>query len=563
MARLIPNVDPSSIQNEPERKVAEALCQQFPRRVLIFHSYPWMRPERDLWRSGNEVLREGEADFVVVHPSYGILVVEVKGGKMSFSPESGQWYRTGATHKVKDPFEQASKNMRALEDLMRRRSFAGHDQLPLARARCVVFPHCDFAGTMPPGADRRMLFVASDLATLAKKIEDLFLLQPYVPKEALSESVLNGIVQALTSTFNLVPALWSEIEEQEQQILRFTEDQIRILDVLRAHPRAAIRGVAGSGKTMLAMAKARRFAGEGKRVLFVCFNEMLATWLESQLPPAYKELVTVRNYHKLCRERVRDAGLKWPNAGDGDEFFKTEAPALLEQAMDLQPDRGFDAVVVDEGQDFQRAWWDTIELINKRPTEGALYVFYDPDQQIFNESLDAMPDLGPPFELPINCRNTGRIAAHCGRIIGKEIRVNAGAPRGKAPSFILAKTAEEQRKAVEGQVAEWIFEPARLRLDQIAVVTRCSVEKSSIAGASSIAGKPIVGSIHQWKAGTGVLVTSLYRFKGLETDALILVDVEEPDPKAPPFGFKPEHFYVGSSRAKHLLTVVSRTELGH
>lgn len=563
MAQLLPNIDPSSIQNEPERKVAEALCAQLPRTARIFHSYPWMRPERDLHRHVNqEVLREGEADFIILHPRYGIMVVEVKGGAMFYSPESNQWDRKGATHRVKDPFEQASRNMRALEDLMKRRSFGGYAQLPFARARCVIFPHCEFEGTMPPGADRRMLFGASDLAAISGKIENLFQSQPYVPSEPLSEHVLNGITQALISTFKLVPALWSELEEQERQIFRFTEDQIRILDVLRAHPRAAIKGVAGAGKTVLAMAKARAFAEDGKRVLLVCFNEMLASWLESQLPASYKGPITVRNYHKLCREWVRNAGLKWPRAGDDAEFFSKEAPALLEQAIDLQPQQCFDAVVVDEGQDFQRSWWDTIELINKRPTEGELYVFYDPDQQIFNKALESMPDLGIPFELPVNCRNTGSIAAHCGRILGKTIRVNAGAPSGTKPKFILARTEGDQRQAVVRQVTEWTSVPAGLRADQIAVVTRGNVEKSSMATTSMIAAKPVVADIHDWKAGKGILLTSLYRFKGLEADALILVDVEEPDPAAPPYGFKPEHFYVGSSRAKHLLTIISRVELG-
>jgi hypothetical protein len=562
MARLIPNIDPRSIQNEPERRVAEALCEQFPKQVLVFHSYPWMRPERDFRRSGQqEVLREGEADFVVVHPKFGVLVIEVKGGKMFYDPVSGEWDRVGATHKVKDPFEQASNNMRALEALMKSRSFGGYNQLPFCRARCVIFPHCDFTGTMPPGADRKMLFGVSDLSSLAEKIESLFRHQPFVPQEPLSTSVLNGITQALTSTFKLVPALWSEIEEQERQILRFTEDQIRILDVLRSYRRAAIRGVAGSGKTMLAMSKARAFADEGKRVLFVCFNEMLAAWLDSQLPDSYKNQVIVRNYHKLCREWVLDAGLKWPNTEGDDEFFKTEAPALLEHAIDLQADRLFDAVVVDEGQDFQRAWWDTIELINKRPTEGELYVFYDPDQQIFNKSLDAMPDLGNPFELPVNCRNTESIVAHCGRILGKTIRVNAGTPCGRSPNLIVAATAADQKKTTASQVAEWTASPARLRSDQIAVVTRGKVELSSLADISSIDGKRIVKNIEEWKSGQGILLTSLYKFKGLEADALILVDIEPTDVNAPPYGFRPEHYYVGCSRAKHLLTIISRSKI--
>jgi transposase InsO family protein len=85
MAKLIPNYDPAAIENAPERKVAEVLCAQLPKDVRVFHSYPWMRKERDLdkaWQG--EVIREGEADFVIVDPRYGIMVLEVKGGQMLY-----------------------------------------------------------------------------------------------------------------------------------------------------------------------------------------------------------------------------------------------------------------------------------------------------------------------------------------------------------------------------------------------------------------------------------------------------------------------------------------------
>lgn len=558
MARLVPHTDPKLIELDPERRVAEALCAQLPRKVVVFHSYPWLRPERDLDRPGaRNVLREGEADFVVLHPRYGILVVEVKGGQMRYSPETQRWDRLGGQHAVKDPFDQAERNLHALEEQLLQRSFGEYPRLPFSRARCVVFPHCEYQGTMPPGAHQSILFGASDLAKLGEKIENLFKLQPFVPPQELSENVLDGLMRGLTSTFKLVPALWVEIEDQEKHIFRFTEDQLNILKVLNTHRRAAIQGVAGSGKTILAIAKARSFADEGKRVLFVCFNELLAEWLRSQLPSEYKGSVTIRNYHKLCREWVKDAGMRWPFFSDEKELFQKEAPRLLEQAIDLLQDRCFDAVVVDEGQDFQPAWWDTIELLNQRPTEGDLYVFFDPDQQIFNNALMAMPDLGAPFILPVNCRNTERIASRCGAILGREILVNPGTPAGRTPKFVVAPTREEQVKAVNAQVAEWTSNTGKLRPDQIAVVTRGKIEKSSVAKERSFAGISTVENLESWKNGEGLLVASLYRFKGLEADALILVDVVTPDPEAPASGFRTEHFYVGCSRAKHLLTIVS------
>lgn len=558
MARLVPHADPSDIDLDPERRVAESLCGQLPKNAIVFHSYPWLRPERDLKRPGNpKILREGEADFVVVHPRYGIMVVEVKGGHLSYDPAAQRWDRRGATHPVKDPFAQAASNLRAIEGCLKQRSFGSHPQLPFSRARCVVFPHCEYKGSLPPGAHESILFGASDLGNLAQKVENLFRLQPFVPKVELSSDVLDGIIRGLSSTFHLVPALWSEIQDQDRRLFRLTEDQLQILDMLQQHSRAMIHGVAGSGKTVLANAKARSFADEGKRVLLVCFNEMLAEWLRFQLPTEYRQSVTIRNYHKLCWEWVKAAGMAWPKAADEAAFFGTEAPQLLEQAIDLLPECCFDAVVVDEGQDFLPAWWDTVELISKRPTEGPLYIFLDPDQQIFHERPTSMPDLGKPFVLPVNCRNTARIANRCGVILGKRIAVKDGAPEGRNPKLVHALDAAQQVKEVERQLNEWMAPGAGLKCSQVAVVTRGSVQKSSLAGIDCLADRPLTQNLDEWRSGQGVLLSSLYKFKGLEADALILADVVRPDPEAAPAGFRPQHFYVACSRAKHLLTIVS------
>lgn len=559
MAILIPRKEPNSIALEPERKVAEALCSQLPEDAKIFHSYPWLRPDRDLDSfGGREVIREGEADFVVIHPRFGIVVLEVKGGDMFFNSEEGRWDRHGSRHSVKDPFKQASQSLHKIEEQLLEGPFSETGKLPFSRAYAVIFPNCDYEGSFPPGAHKRNLFGASDLSSIGARIERLFKVQPFVPKSRLSQVTLNGVTRGLTSTFKLVPSLWSEIEDQERKIFRFTEQQLKILEVLDSYTRASIEGVAGSGKTILAKAKARAFVEEGKRVLFLCFNEMLAEWHQNHLPPEYSESLIVSHYHKLCSTWVKDAGLTWPKYLNDENFFQTEAPKLLEKAIDLMPESCFDAIVVDEGQDFENSWWDSIELLNKMPMEGPLYIFYDPDQQIFHDSLAAMPDLGSPFKLPQNCRNTKMITDQCGDIIDKVITVNDGMPIGKKPTFVFAPDGESQVAGAVKQLESWIQKSGGLKYSQVAVVTRGNVNNSSLRGIQKLGRVPTTSSLVKWERGEAVLVTSLYKFKGLETDALILVDVKKPNPMDPPSGFRPSHFYVGCSRAKHLLTIISR-----
>ena len=549
MAKLIPNYDPSAITLAPERKVAEVLCAQLPKEVRVFHSYPWMRKERDLdkpWQG--EVIREGEADFVIVDPRYGIMVLEVKGGQMLYDPASRRWDRRGATHAVKDPFEQASRNLFTLEKLVKDRSFPGAE-LPFVRTRAVVFPDCDFQGTLPPGVVRENLIGAADLDKIGKKIESLFQSYAFKPStDGIGKAALDGIMNALTSTFRLVPALWREVEDQERQIFRLTEQQSQLLDFLGSRDRAAVEGVAGSGKTKLAMIRARRFADEGKDVLFVCFNKMLAEWLLDELPEEYRQRITVRHYHGLCAEWVKEARMMWPNVGDGTAFWNVEAPRLFEQALDRLPKR-FDAVVVDEGQDFETSWWDGLELVNAGMTEGPLYVFYDPAQRIFWANSQLMPALGQPFSLATNCRNTAAISDHCGKVLGKAIKVMAGTPKGSEPIFISAPTTDEQRKALDKQVREW--NAAGLKPNQIAVVAAKKLEASCCAGMTHIGGLQVTERLDEWRNGKALLRTTLGKFKGLEADAMVLVDVPGLDAN-----FRKEHLYVACSRARHLLTVV-------
>jgi hypothetical protein len=551
MANLIPNYNPSDIPNAPERKTAEVLCAQLPKDVRVFHSYPWMCKERDLDKSWQgEVIREGEADFVLVDPRYGIMVIEVKGGQMLYEPSTRQWDRRGATHAVKDPFDQASRNMFILEKLIKDRSFAGRE-LPFVRTRAVVFPDCDFFGTLPPGVVRDNLIVASDLGKIGEKIEKLFQSYSFKPDSTgIGKAALDGILNALTSTFRLVPALWREVEDQERQIFKLTEQQSQLLGFLGERKRAAVEGVAGSGKTKLAMIRARRFVDEGKSVLFVCFNKLLAEWLEHELPSEYRQQITVRHYHGLCAEWVKQSGMNWPNVGNDPRFWNETAPRLFEQALDLLSKR-FDAVVVDEGQDFESSWWDGLELVNTDMTDGALYVFYDMAQRIFRTEEQWMPALGEPFSLGTNCRNTGAISNQCGKVIGKEIKIMPGTPHGREPQFIKAQTIEEQRQAMEKQVKEW--RSSELRPSQIAVIAAKTVEGSCCANMEKIGGLPVTDRLDQWRDSKAVLRTTLGKFKGLEADAIVLLDVPALDAN-----FRKEHLYVACSRAKFLLTVLTK-----
>lgn len=112
MGRLVPRQAIEEIGLKPERDVARALVEKLPKEVVVYHGYPWLRAERND-RARADTLREVEADFVVVDPHRGILILEVKGGMIEYDSRDHTWSRLlngGRRRQIQDPFEQARKN---------------------------------------------------------------------------------------------------------------------------------------------------------------------------------------------------------------------------------------------------------------------------------------------------------------------------------------------------------------------------------------------------------------------------------------------------------------------
>lgn len=75
MARMYPNRLRSSTQSHAEKVLYEAFRTKLPNSYSVFHSVSWLLRER----RGSP--RDGEADFVIAHPTEGLLIIEVKGGR--------------------------------------------------------------------------------------------------------------------------------------------------------------------------------------------------------------------------------------------------------------------------------------------------------------------------------------------------------------------------------------------------------------------------------------------------------------------------------------------------
>jgi hypothetical protein len=58
---------------------------------------------------------------------------------------------------------------------------------------------------------------------------------------------------------------------------------------------------------------------------------------------------------------------------DAREFWDEQLPAYLAEAVDALGPR-FDALIVDEAQDFDEAWWLPLQMLLRDPDHGIVYV---------------------------------------------------------------------------------------------------------------------------------------------------------------------------------------------
>ena len=235
------------------------------------------------------------------------------------------------------------------------------------------------------------------------------------------------------------------------------------------------------------------------------------------------------------------------------EFWEFGAPELLERAADLAAKSHlYDAIVVDEGQDFRELWWIGLEKLFRNPDRiGPLYVFYDPKQTIYQIQTAIPAGLGSPYVLPTNCRNAQRIVTFCAEIVDIPPFAHEDAPLGVVPRIHESQNSGDTVRKTQQIVQDWCLrDRGGLRYNQVAVLTPTVNPRNWPERFGNI---PIVTDQATWREGAGVLLDTHRRFKGLEADAIVLAGV--PEPGSTEYYSQFDH-YVAASRAKHLLEII-------
>lgn len=537
-------------RSKAEMQFYDACRTQLDNRWTVIYDVRWHAPE--IGKAGH-----GQADFIVAHEDLGALVLEVKGAGLERVPHTREWLQVNHEGKYPiDPIKQVQNSMHALLAGLRRRNNLPDGHLGLFHA--VAFPQARTAGSewtieMPS----ELTIGREHMPNLEARLREIF---AYHHRRSNNETysvgarLIEEILAITNSRVEYVYSLSAKVDEDEQELIELTTEQIRLLDCFRKNKRVLIDGCAGSGKTLLAVEKARQLAKSGKRTLLTCFNAPLERFLREAT--AGIENLDVVRFHQLCRHQDDHFNPILPVLGasisrDDDPNFVL----VLMEAAKKNPEIKYDAIIIDEAQDFRSEWGIALEAC-LRNDESLLYVFKDSGQNLYGIRHQYAPVDMCHFSLQRNIRNSQAIGQYVRRhyLGADDVPMVLAGPAGRDVAVHVYQSEQQLIAEVSEVITKWIDEE-HVSPKDIVVLTPRKIDRSALFNLKL----PNAFVNTRTTTERGILISSINRFKGMESNFVVVVELDNE------FSQRPEHHqsthcYAAFSRAKHHLVVFSSPE---
>ena len=464
-------------------------------------------------------------DFVIIGPDLGIVVLEVKDYTKNtlFQINHDEWHivtTSGDQAVIKSPMKQARDNMFHLVDALKKDKnliqLEGKYkfQLKFPYGHGVVFTRLYAKDFIKEGLytviEPNLCLTRDEIdpdkeefseEVLMEKILNMFVV-PFRLKESLSMEDINAIRYHLFPEVRISVEFKAPVPYQDQLLLSLHD--IKTMDLHQENlakqigdKNRLIRGVAGSGKTIILASRAKMLSKQNPdwKILILCYNISLANAIQQMINhmlnepedlfdfnPDTKNVqnqnIIVRNFHSWLKNDLKINESQLPSMIDKLEKNEAILPT-------------YDAVLIDEGQDFEADWLRLVSLLINADTQSLLLV-EDRAQTIYQRKRSYLQDTGLSFKgrskvLSINYRNTQQIVKFAwdfyrkhsmfkNKVRDRELEGEIIAPqstkrRGPEPGLVKAANFHEEMRIVARSIKK-LNEDRKVPLDDVLILYR-------------------------------------------------------------------------------------------
>lgn len=491
--------------SESERKVFYELKDKLSDEWTVIYSLRWVTDNALSLNQSN-----GECDFIILNPNYGILILEVKGGIINCL--NGEWTsidKNNVRNFIKDPEKQVNASKYEIIAQLRKEKI-----YPFVTT-AIWFPDVILEKIrLPLSMPKEIVLDMNSFNNLEEKIINIYRYR--AEKENFNINILslsedNKVKQILSPTIKSKASLNIKSQNLNLKYIELNEEQAKCFEQLEDNQFISIKGHAGTGKTVLAVQKALKDSKNNKKVLYVCFNTMLFEKVKEEADNKFE----VYGIYNFAEEYLRIYHENYYNEFQEDCDYDKMMDNYLKTCQENKSNKKmmFDTILVDEGQDFREPWFKS--LYNFLNDDGSLYVFYDELQMLyekFGHNNIAFLDIGVRYNLKRNMRNTDEICLSSLKVIGlDESKIMLKGIRGLQPEIIFAET-----KLDINEKLKYVF--MNLKKQQI------GEEKITTLIVNPREKAKYMKSIKMY---SNALVESVRKYKGLENDIIIIPDLNE------------------------------------
>ncbi len=515
------------------------LKKQLPNDYTVFHSVHWTQ-------AFSSYTVFGEIDFVIVDQTGKVIVIEQKNGALK-ETEHGL-FKTYYGGGKKDVSAQIHRNIDNLRDKFKK-DFGQRKGLIVDYI--IYCPDYKITQVKSIGLDYSRIVDANHKPGLAATIQKL-------SDTGNQEDKIwaDTVTRFFYQSFQVVPDIHSYKQHQQKTFTRLSGGLVKLVDNLEMTPfRLKVLGVAGSGKSQAAVHYYDQCLNRDKKPLLICFNRSLSERLKNAVQPGGM----VNTWYGLCNDFLKSKGqtLDFKRMKTDPIFWKEIEETVM--ASDISEEWQFDAIIIDEGQDIEPESKEILRLFIK---ENADILWLEDEVQNLRQTdgndswhlikYHARENFRTPHTIAKFIRETLPFEFECANPLpGLGVRIHD------------YEKDSDQKKIVDKIVKELV--KLGFKHEDIVILSCKGFSKSYFSDLASVAGIPLKRFTGEYQTNGQQIFTegkirfdSIYRFKGQQSTAVILVDVEQENKSLEQFQ---RLLFTGMTRAMVRLEIVKSINL--